>query len=220
MKTRISMTDSAVIGIALGILIAFAPIFGGTLLAGCSTAKANTPEPSESSYSMEVSDSPAPASPYSGVKTSVADSTSNAVATFKVKEPEPEPEAASEEEYYEEPYYEETYYDGGDAYYGGGYAVPYSDMYNSNGPTREMPGWHDGNVETYYSSNVLYHSRTSEWTADEEGFYRDSDGRYVIGVDINSGLQYGDIVETGKGEAVVVDYGAGVSNVHDFYTNW
>ena len=215
MKTGISITDSAVLGIALGFLIAFTMMFGSAVLDGCSTAKANTPDPNESSYSMEVSDSPASVSPYSGVKAASVENASTAVAALKVKEPEPEPEAAPEEEYYEEPYYEEAYYDGG-----GGYEIPYSDMYNSDGPTREMPGWHDGNVETYYSSNVLYHSRTSEWTADEEGFYRDSEGRYVIGVDINSGLQYGDEVETGKGTAVVVDYGAGVSNVHDFYTNW
>ena len=29
-----------------------------------------------------------------------------------------------------------------------------------------------------------------------------------------------DVVQTGKGEAVVYDYGAGVDNVHDFATNW
>ncbi len=178
-------------------------------LAGCSTAKANTPEPSESSYAMEVSDSPAPASPYSGVKAASVENASTAVAALKAKEPEPEPEAASEEEYYEEPYYEEAYYDGG-----GGYEIPYSDMYNSDGPTRNMPGWHDGYVETYYDASAHY--MAGDWTVDSEGFYHDSEGRYVIGVDINSGLQYGDVVDTGRGEAVVYDYGAGVSNVHDF----
>ena len=122
-----------------------------------------------------------------------------------------EEEAAAQEEYYEEPYYSDsgTYYGGG-----GSYAIPYSDMYNSDGPSRNMPGWHDGYVETYYDASAHYMS--GDWSVDSEGFYHDSDGRYVVGVDINSGLQYGDVVQTGKGEAVVYDYGAGVSNVHDF----
>lgn len=229
---RISITDSAVLGIALGILIAFAMMFGGVVLDGCSTAKANTPEPSESSYSMEVSDSPAPASPYSGVKASVADGTSNAVATLKVKEPEPEPEAAPEEEIWDD----ETRWRDADGNYtndttsGGTYSetyyAEYNEMYNEDGPSRSMPGWYDGYLETYYSSNVLYHANTSEWTADEEGFYKTDDGYYVVGVDINDinpetgeGYQIGDIVNTGKGEAKVMDYGVG-AHVHDFYTNW
>ena len=218
MKTRISITDSAVLGIAFGIIVAFALMFGSVVLDGCSTAKANTPEPIESSYSMDVNDSPVSASSYSGVKAALVENASAAVATLKAKEPESEPEAAPEEEYYEEPYYEEAYYDGGDAYYGGGYEVPYSDMYNSDGPSHNMPGWHDGNVETYYNASAHY--MAGDWSLDSEGFYHDSEGRYVIGVDINSGLQYGDEVETGKGTAVVYDYGAGVSNVHDFATNW
>ena len=102
--------------------------------------------------------------------------------------------------------------------YSGSYEVPYSEMYNTDGPSRNMPGWHDGNVETYY--NASGHFMASEWTLDSEGFYHDSDGRYVIGVSIDSGYEYGDVVETGRGEAIVFDYGAGVSNVHDFATNW
>lgn len=106
-----------------------------------------------------------------------------------------------------------------------GYEVPYSPMYNEDGPDYGMPGWHDGHVETYY--NASGHYMANEWTLDEEGFYRDDEGRYVIGVSINeinpetgAHYQYGDIVETGKGEAVVYDYGAGVDNVHDFATAW
>ena len=122
-----------------------------------------------------------------------------------------EEEAAAQEEYYEESYYGDSgSYSGG----GGSYAIPYSDMYNSDGPSRNMPGWHDGYVETYYDASAHY--MAGDWSVDSEGFYHDSDGRYVVGVDINSGLNYGDVVQTGKGEAVVYDYGAGVSNVHDF----
>ena len=101
----------------------------------------------------------------------------------------------------------------------GAYYAEYNELYNDNGPTREMPGWYDSYLETYYSSNVLYHSRTSEWTADEEGFYRDDQGRYIIGVDIAEGIEIGTEVETGKGTGVVMDYGSG-AHVHDFYTNW
>ena len=111
--------------------------------------------------------------------------------------------------------------------YGGGYSMPYSDLYGKNGPVVGMPGWYGdaetGHVETMY--NASSHYMASEWTVDGEGFYRDSEGRYVIGVSIDDinpetgqGYQYGDVVQTGKGEAVVYDYGQGVDNVHDFAT--
>ena len=118
----------------------------------------------------------------------------------------------------------ESYDDGGYAY--GGSRVAYDPMYNADGPNPQMPGWYggeeDGYVETYYSSNVLYHSMTDQWTLDDEGFYHDANGRYVIGVSDSERdeLPYGSVVMTGKGEAVVYDYGSGIDNVHDFYTNW
>lgn len=104
-----------------------------------------------------------------------------------------------------------------------GYVAEYSDLYNSDGPSRDMPGWHDGYLETYYNASAHY--RAGEWAVDSEGFYRDGD-RYVVGVDIadtnpatGEPYQIGDIVETGKGEAVVMDYGSG-ARVHDFATVW
>ena len=132
--------------------------------------------------------------------------------------------SASEEEGYEEEYYGDGSYDGG--YYGGGeYEMPYSDMYNTDGPSQNMPGWYDGHVETAY--NASGHYMASEWTLDDEGFYHDSEGRYVVGVSINEinpdtgeTYQYGDVIQTGAGEAVVYDYGYGVSNVRDFATAW
>ena len=142
-----------------------------------------------------------------------------AVTARKVDEArQSEPEAAQAPDYDETVYeYQESDYA---AYSGSGtYYAEYNELYNDNGPTREMPGWHDGYLETYYSSNVLYHSRTSEWTADEEGFYRDDQGRYIVGVDIAEGIEIGTEVETGRGTAVVMDYGSG-AHVHDFYTNW
>ena len=124
-----------------------------------------------------------------------------------------EEQAWEAEQYYEdystyyEPSYSETYY------------AEYSDAYNSDGPSREMPGYFDSYLETYYSSNVLYHYQTPEWTVDDEGFYRTDEGYYVVGVDINEGIPLGTVVDTGKGEAIVADYGSG-AHVHDFYTNW
>ena len=119
----------------------------------------------------------------------------------------------AEQAYYAQTYYEPTYYGGGTYY------AEYSDAYNTDGPSHTMPGWHDGYLETYYSSNVLYHYQTPEWSVDDEGFYRTDEGYYVVGVDINEGIPLGTVVDTGKGAAIVADYGSG-AHVHDFYTNW
>ena len=120
--------------------------------------------------------------------------------------------------------YDETVYEYQEADYAaysgsGTYYAEYNELYNDNGPSRSMPGWYDGYLETYYSSNTMYHYRTDEWTVDEEGFYRDDQGRYIVGVDIAEGIEIGTEVETGKGTGVVMDYGSG-AHVHDFYTNW
>ena len=113
----------------------------------------------------------------------------------------------------EQQYYADSYVD---SYYGGGiYHAAYSDAYNTNGPSRTMPGWYDGYLETYYDASRHYLAST--WTVDSEGFYHDSNGRYVIGVDVShiNEMPYGTVVQTGKGEAVVYDYGSG-AEVHDF----
>jgi len=118
----------------------------------------------------------------------------------------------------EQAYYAQAYY--APSYSGGTYYAEYSDAYNTDGPSRYMPGWHDGYLETYYDASRHY--MASEWTVDSEGYYHDTNGRYVIGVDINDvnpdtgqGYQYGDVVDTGKGEAVIYDFGQG-AHVHDF----
>ena len=102
----------------------------------------------------------------------------------------------------------------------GTYSVEYDPMYNVDGPTRDMPGWHDGYVETYYNASA--HFLASTWTLDNEGFYHDENGRYVVGVEVGHAdeMPYGTVVMTGKGEGAVYDYGSGVDNVHDFATNW
>lgn len=71
-------------------------------------------------------------------------------------------------------------------------------------------------LETAYSSNVLYHYRTSEWIVDSDGFYHDVDGRYIVAA---SDLAQGTVFETSRGEAIVLDSGCN-PGVTDFYVNW
>ena len=75
---------------------------------------------------------------------------------------------------------------------------------------------YDGRRETAYSSNVLYHYRTSEWTADEQGFYHDSEGRYVVAA---SDMEQGTVFQGSMGECIVLDSGCD-AGVTDYYVNW
>lgn len=74
----------------------------------------------------------------------------------------------------------------------------------------------NGNRETYYSSNVLYHYRTPEWTAGADGVYRDSDGYVVVA---SSDLAQGSVLDTSFGAAKVYDTGCASGTV-DVYVNW
>ena len=74
----------------------------------------------------------------------------------------------------------------------------------------------NGTRETAYSSQVLYHYRTSEWTPDEYGFYRTDEGYYVVA---SSDYEQGTIIETTRGEAMVLDSGCD-SGIVDLYTDW
>lgn len=71
----------------------------------------------------------------------------------------------------------------------------------------------DGTEYTWYSSNTARHWRTGEWTVDEDGFYRDADGYYVVATD---GAAEGDVVDTPWGEGRVYDGGCG--SAVDMYT--
>lgn len=135
-----------------------------------------------------------------------------------IAEYEAEQQAALEAEqqaWVEQQYCQPTYY----APSSGIYYAEYSDAYNTDGPSHTMPGWYDGYLETYYNASSHYLAPT--WTLDSEGFYHDENGRYVVGVEISHAdeMPYGTVVQTGKGEGVVYDYGAG-AEVHDFATNW
>ena len=69
---------------------------------------------------------------------------------------------------------------------------------------------------TYYSSNVLYHYRTPEWTAGSDGIYRDSAGYIVVA---SSDHSQGSVVSTPFGAGKVYDSGC-ASGTIDIYTNF
>ena len=95
--------------------------------------------------------------------------------------------------------------------------VSYGSYSNGSGLTRSSGvNYYNGTRETYYSSRVLYHYRTGEWYTDSEGFYRTSDGYYVIAA---SDLPQGSVVNTSKGLAQVCDSGC-VAGTRDFYVSW
>lgn len=125
----------------------------------------------------------------------------DAAACVDITAAEPEPEPAVE-------YYEEWYEP---AYYAPEYDMP-TDGLTMQGGVNE----HDGRTETWYSSNVLYHYRTSEWTLDSEGFYRDADGYYVVAA---SDMEQGSVFEGSKGECKVYDCGC-ADGVTDYYVGW
>ena len=115
-------------------------------------------------------------------------------AMEQVQEPEPEPVV---EEYVE--------------------PEPQPQIVNS-GSFKSAGVWYDNNYRyTWYSSNVLYHYRTPEWTAGSDGIYRDSDGYVVVA---SSDLPQGTIVEgTPFGACKVYDSGC-ASGTLDVYTNF
>ena len=69
---------------------------------------------------------------------------------------------------------------------------------------------------TYYSSNVLYHYRTPEWTAGSDNTYRDKDGYVVVA---SSDHAQGSVVSTPFGSGKVYDSGC-ASGTIDIYTNY
>ena len=75
---------------------------------------------------------------------------------------------------------------------------------------------YNGHTETWYSSNARRHKDTANWTAGEDGIYRDSDGYIVVA---SSDLGYGATVETSHGMAKVYDSGC-ASGIVDVYVNW
>ena len=100
------------------------------------------------------------------------------------------------------------------SYYNAGYTPSYA---NGSGLTRSAGvNNYNGRRETYYSSNVLYHYRTGEWTQDSEGFWRDSDGYYVVAA---GDMAQGSTFTGSKGDCKVYDSGCAAGTT-DYYTGW
>ncbi len=106
------------------------------------------------------------------------------------------------------------------SYGNAGYSSPYvaaAYYANGSGLTRSAGvNNYNGRRETYYSSNVLYHHRTGEWTQDSEGFWRDSDGYYVVAAGDKA---QGSTFTGSKGECKVYDSGCAAGTT-DYYTGW
>ena len=91
--------------------------------------------------------------------------------------------------------------------------------YSSNDGVLTKSGgvnYYNGSRETWYSSNVLYHHRTSEWTVDSNGVYRDAEGYVVVA---RSDKSQGSIIDTSFGAGKVYDSGCAAGTT-DIYTNW
>lgn len=105
-----------------------------------------------------------------------------------------------------------------DNYYDSSYTYADGNGYTSDSGLTQQSGvnYYNGRTETYYSSNVLYHYRTSEWTVDNEGFYRTADGYYVVAA---SDMPQGTTFEGSKGTCIVLDSGCS-EGVTDYYVAW
>ena len=114
--------------------------------------------------------------------------------------------------YYEEPSVEEYVYTEPT------YEQPsYSDTSNTSGFMSDGVCYDDNYRYTWYSSNALYHYRTSEWTAGDDGIYRDADGYVVVA---SSDYAQGTVIEdTPFGDVKVYDSGC-ASGTLDVYTNF
>lgn len=96
------------------------------------------------------------------------------------------------------------------------YPEPVFYGYESDGFMQEGVRDYNGRTETWYSSNQAYHYRTSEWSVDDEGYYRDSEGYYVVAA---SDVPEGAVIDGTKGECKVYDSGCD-DGVTDYYVAW
>lgn len=87
----------------------------------------------------------------------------------------------------------------------------------TNGKLTKSKGvnYYNGRRETYYSSRVLYHYMTPQWTLGSDGVYREN-GYVVVAA---SDLFYGSLVDTSLGMGIVRDCGCAPGTT-DIYVNW
>lgn len=69
---------------------------------------------------------------------------------------------------------------------------------------------------TYYTSKQLYHYRTKEWYACDDGIYRTADGYIVVA---SQHHEKGDIIDTPFGKGMVLDW-CGTEGTIDIYTHY
>ena len=100
----------------------------------------------------------------------------------------------------------------GGGYSGGSYSGSYANF------RRDGVLYDSGYRYTYYSSNVLRHYKTDQWTLGSDGIYRDSNGRVIVASDAHP---QGTVLNTELfGEVVVQDCGVGRSDTLDVYTGF
>lgn len=136
------------------------------------------------------------------------------VSDFPAPEPEPVPEIEEDPEPVEEeiepalveqPSIEEIT------------ETPQQASYSGSSFKRDGVWYYGGFKYTWYSSNVLHHYRTSEWTPDDQGIYRDADGYAVVA---SEDFPFGSVIsDTPFGAAKVYDCGC-PSGVIDVYVNF
>ena len=188
--------------ITTALLIAMAAV----LLSGCAVAAAfDVPEEEKEVEFAYVHDWAEPKVPEGAVRIAKE---RDELEAAKAEQAQQEAQAAQEQaEYYG---YDESL-NNNPAYLNYGQGWDNGDGFRSQG-VRDF----NGTTETWYSSNVAYHYRTGEWHTDDEGYYRDADGYYVVASEDHA---QGEVFETSKGEARVYDSGC-ANGVTDFYTNF
>lgn len=96
-------------------------------------------------------------------------------------------------------------------YTGGSFKIPYN--FRSAGILSDSKFRY-----TYYSSKVLYHYKTPQWTLCKDGLYRDSKGRVIVASDSYS---HGTVLQSPLfGTCIVQDCGVGDSSTLDVYVGW
>lgn len=174
-------------------------------------------------FIMDAQDKPEPIKNYSSflvktikqLKESSTENKNNTVGTTEeIIEP---PTEETVEQSAEENYYNYDYNNYSDYYNTDYIDINWnSDTSNSSLTQQSGVNYYNDRTETYYSSNVLYHQDTNQWTVDDEGFYRTDDGYYVVAA---SDMPQGTTFEGSKGTCIVLDSGCS-EGITDYYVAW
>jgi hypothetical protein len=96
-------------------------------------------------------------------------------------------------------------------YTGGSFKIPYN--FRSAGVLSDSKFRY-----TYYSSRVLYHYKTPQWTLCKDGLYRDKKGRVIVASD---DYKHGTVINSPLfGTCIVQDCGVGRSGTLDVYVGF